>query len=268
MAHSALASFSRDDDPTVSSFGPWKWVFAAALAVAVFLATSRPGRGVFVWNDDAKVLPRAETPLLAGTLPDLVPCWGPLSRTTPCRSAPSGSNISSGAKPLWAITWSISSSTPRQPCWWRRSSAAWRSRRLSGGGHLRTSSGLRGIGGLDHGIEKHSFRRLLPGRFCSLYVHFDLYAEGASGTWGRSGLFPLGLAEQQTATVMLPAVLPVIFWWQRGRWRVARASSPSNNNTARMAVPRVVLETRPPPLAPFLLCRRFGGRDDRLGPAP
>ncbi len=48
-----------------------------------------------------------------------------------------------------------------------------------------------------------------------LYLHFD---RTRRMRWylGALGLFVLALLSK-TATVMLPAVLPVIFWWQRGR---------------------------------------------------
>ncbi len=48
-----------------------------------------------------------------------------------------------------------------------------------------------------------------------LYLHFD---QARKPRWylGALGLFMLALLSK-TATVMLPAVLPVIFWWQRGR---------------------------------------------------
>ena len=55
-----------------------------------------------------------------------------------------------------------------------------------------------------------------------LYIHFDRTRERglplSAAPWylGALGLFVLALLSK-TATVMLPAALPVIFWWQRGR---------------------------------------------------
>src|SRR5208337_4561877 len=48
-----------------------------------------------------------------------------------------------------------------------------------------------------------------------LYLRFD---QTRKMPWylGALGLFVLALLSK-TATVMLPAVLPVVFWWQRGR---------------------------------------------------
>ncbi len=52
-----------------------------------------------------------------------------------------------------------------------------------------------------------------------MYLAFDEKRTATSYRWAI-GLFVLALLSK-TATVMLPAVLPVIFWWQRGRlsWR-------------------------------------------------
>ena len=77
-----------------------------------------------------------------------------------------------------------------------------------------------------------------------VYLHFDRTRK-ASRYRGALGLFLLALLSK-TAVVMLPAVLLVIFWWQRGR----------------LSWIRDVL-----PLAPFFLAGP-GRHDDRLGRAP
>ena len=51
-SHPSLAPLGREDDPTARSFGPWNWLFAAALVVAVFLVYQPAWQGGFVWDDD------------------------------------------------------------------------------------------------------------------------------------------------------------------------------------------------------------------------
>ena len=181
----------------------WRWFSSS---------TSRPGRG-------ASSLMTEGTSPAPSSAPGM-DCTGfgstswQRSSIIPCRSAPSGSSTGSGATQRWAITWSISSSTPRHRSWCFGPAPLGGPRRLSGGGHLCTSSGVRGIGGLDHGIEEYAFRRLLLG----CHAPLPPLRPHAEARWylGALGLFVLALLSK-TATVMLPAVLPVIFWWQRGR---------------------------------------------------
>ena len=55
VASEAIGSIGRKDAPTARLFGPWDWLFAVALVVAVFLAYQPAWRGGLLWDDESHV---------------------------------------------------------------------------------------------------------------------------------------------------------------------------------------------------------------------
>ena len=199
--------------PAPRPLGPWNWLFAAGLVVAVFLVYQPAWQGGFVWDDDNHVTP-----------PELRSGHG-----------------------LYRIWFDIGATPQYYPlvC-----SAFWVEHKLwddaTLGYHLVNIS-LHAMAALTlalilrrlavpgaclaaaifalHPVCVESvawiteLKNTLSGVFylaaMLLYVHFD---QTRKPGWylGALGLFVLALLSK-TATVMLPAVLPVIFWWQRGR---------------------------------------------------
>ncbi len=123
-------------------------------------------------------------------------------------------------------------------------------RRVSGGGRLRAASRLRGIGGLDHGIEKHAFRRFLLGGHGSLYTLRPHAGE-------RPPSLRRALVSRRLRIVRpCPA--------QQDRHRDAAGGAAGD---LLVAEGTVVLETRPPAAGALLPRRRPGRHDDRPGRA-
>jgi tetratricopeptide (TPR) repeat protein len=209
----SLSALGGEVAPKARSFRHWHWLFAAALVAAVFVVYQPAWHGGLIWDDDDHV-----------TRPELRSWHG-----------------------LYRIWFDIGATPQYYPmvC-----SAFWVEHKLWGD----TTLGYHLVNILLHAMSALMvaliLRRLaIPGAYlaAAIFAFHPLYVESVAwitelkntlsgvfylgamllylrfdqtrkAPWylGALGLFVLALLSK-TATVMLPAVLPLIFWWQRGR---------------------------------------------------
>ena len=237
MGSPAVAPLGTEGDPTAPSFGPWKWLFAAALVVVVFLVYQPAWQGGVLFDDKAHLTPPAFRSWYG-----LYRIW--LNVLATQQYYPMSFSTFWVEYKLWGDATlgyhlvNIFLHARRHPHAGLGPPPPGGPRRVPGGGHL----GLHPVC-----VEsvawitelKTPLRRLLPWRLL-LYLHFDRTRK-VHWYLGDTRLVRAGPAEQDrhgdaaggAAADLLVAT---------GTRCVARVSGPSNNNTARMAVPRVAWE--------------------------